>query len=43
MAENDLIYLKNNVGFCQAVFVSFWIKFTVSVNFLLLVLKCLNF
>ena len=30
----------NNFG---ADFVSFWIKFTVTVNFLLLVLKCLKF
>ena len=44
MADNFLIYKKkNNVAFCQAVFVSFWIKFTVTVNFLLLVLKCLKF
>ena len=28
---------------CGADFVSFWMKFTVTVNFLLLVLKCLKF
>ena len=33
----------NNIGLFGAVFVSFWKKFTVSKNFLLLVLKCLKF
>ena len=32
--------LSDNFG---ADFVSFWMKFTVTVNFLLLVLKCLKF
>ena len=31
------------LAFFGAVFVSFWLKFTVTVNFFLLVLKCLKF
>ena len=33
----------NNIGVFGDVFVSFWKKFAVSKNFLLLVLKCLKF
>ena len=45
MAENKTpLYIKqNNIGLFGAVFASFWEKFTVSKNFLLLVLKCLQF
>ena len=45
MAENKTpLYIKqNNIGLFEAVFASFWEKFTVSKNFLLLVLKCLKF
>ena len=39
----DLYTKQNNSGLFGAVFVSFQKKFTVSKNFLLLVLKCLKF
>ena len=42
MAENSLILNKIILTFFGAVFVSFWKKLTVTVNFLLLVLKCLK-
>ena len=45
MAENSFIRdtKQNNIGLFEADFASFWKKFTVSKNFLLLVLKCLKF
>ena len=42
-AKIPLYTKQNNIGLFGAVFASFWKKFTVSKNFLLLVLKCLKF
>ena len=40
MIEMTFGQLSDNFG---AIFVSIWMKFTVTVNFLLLVLECLKF
>ena len=43
MAKSPWYTKQNNIGLFGAVLASFWKKFTVSKNFLLLVLKCPKF